>query len=469
VDDEKPQPRERDSQNDRKWLEELGNTADTSFTMISDRTLRRVLRSGKQVALLGDLIRVLLAIVVAGAAGLCTWYYASVVRYMFGTLHMNDFGKFYYSAKAFLEGGPMYAPNPATAIPLAELGTRQFLNMNPPHFHLLILPLAFVGPLPAFVLWSLMNVVALVLSVWLIASELGLKWTWTGSAWALAGGIICSATGAVVVTGQVTFVLMLFVTLAWVAARHERWLRAAAYLGVLASIKPFLAIFWIYLITTRRLKEALMMSLAALAAVGSGLVVFGWSAYAEWVHTVAAVNWTWSTMNGSISGLVARTFGDGSIFLPMLSAPRLVPIASALLALTIGTVSIVVLTADRSSQSVDRAFTGLLLTALLVSPLGWVYYLWLIAGPAIALAQTFSLRPSAARDVSLVLALPGLLMPLPIVVLWREQSWAGATIGSIYTWTILALWVATVFDWRAHRLAAGSLDPFSARDRRLGS
>ena len=76
----------------------------------------------------------------------CLLFYIQLTVYMVQRLHMNDFGKFYYSARLFLDGQDMYGPSPATEIPVGETETRQFLNMNPPHFHLLILPFALLSP-----------------------------------------------------------------------------------------------------------------------------------------------------------------------------------------------------------------------------------------------------------------------------------------------------------------------------------
>ena len=91
-------------------------------------------------------------------------FYLVLGVYMVRQLHMNDFGKFYYSAKLFLDGQDMYGPSPATEIPISDTESRQFLNMNPPHFHFLMLPFAVMGPMNAFALWVVVNLIALFLS-----------------------------------------------------------------------------------------------------------------------------------------------------------------------------------------------------------------------------------------------------------------------------------------------------------------
>src|SRR5262245_25929345 len=74
---------------------------------------------------------------------------AALLQMMTDKLHMNDFGKFYYATRAFLEGRDMYAPTVATDLKLDLVPDLQFLDLNPPHFHLLIVPLAVLQPAQA--------------------------------------------------------------------------------------------------------------------------------------------------------------------------------------------------------------------------------------------------------------------------------------------------------------------------------
>src|SRR5262245_3978113 len=133
--------------------------------MISDRKLRTVLRSDAIVATAGDLLR---AVICAAALAVIARYllsFATSARTMFGEWHMSDFGKFYYAARAFLDGQPMYGPTPATATVLRPGLTIQLWDMNPPHFHLLILPLARLDPLPAILTWTALNAGALAVAI----------------------------------------------------------------------------------------------------------------------------------------------------------------------------------------------------------------------------------------------------------------------------------------------------------------
>jgi glycosyl transferase family 87 len=409
--------------------------------MISNEALLTVLRKPRRVALTGDLIRAGIGLAIVLIVFFTLAYYAAVGRLMYNHLHMNDFGKFYYSAQLFLNGQDMYGPNPATAIPVGKNEIRQFLNMNPPHFHLLILPLALLSPLWAISIWLVLSVLALVVATRAIARAIDWQWTPARVAWVVFAVVISSATAANVVTGQLTFLLMLPITLAWIAARKGEWTKASWLLGIVVSIKPFLGVFWIYLLVTRRWRSLLHMTAAGALCVLAGLVVFGPGAYESWRGALSAVEWWWPPMNGSITGILGRSFSASPIFSPVADAPALIRPAALLLsgAAVLGLVLVLA-----RNRSVDLAFAGLLLTAQLISPLGWVYYLWFAAGPLAAWWWLNHQRVTPKGKLLLALALPGLVCPLTFTVIWKAGALATITTGSIYFWSTLFLWAATL-------------------------
>jgi len=414
--------------------------------MISDRTLARVLDSERRAALFGDLIRAALALFVVVAIALWIASYAALVRFMYSDVHMNDFGKFYYSARMFLDGQDMYGPSPATSIPFGDNVTRQFWNMNPPHFHIIMLPFAILPPAGALGGWAVVSLIGLLISISIITRELSLRWTAARVLWFVLGVVVLAATGATVVTGQLTFLLLALVTAAWSTARRGRWNGAAALLGIAVSVKPFLGVFVPYLILTRRFDALVRLVVSASACVVVGLVIFGPGSYSAWLRALGSVQWAWSPMNASVAGILSRTLADNPFYTPLVVAPTSVRPFSIALSVALLGASLWLLSKDRSSERTDRAFLGLLLTALLASPLGWVYYLWLIAGPAFALWQLQHHRRNRIRDVLLLLAAPGLVWPLAATLANNDAWWAGVAQGSIYAWSALFLWAAMITD-----------------------
>jgi hypothetical protein len=116
--------------------------------------------------------------------------------------------------------------------------------------------------------------------------------------------------------------------------------------------------------------------------------------------------------------------------------------AGAVLALTL------VLARDKS---VDRTFAGLLLTAQLISPLGWIYYLWFAAGPLLALLWSHRHRARRSSRILLTLAVPGLVWPLVWTSIWHTSVLGTVTFGSIYWWSTLFLWALVIFGYQTSR------------------
>jgi alpha-1,2-mannosyltransferase len=396
---------------------------------------------------------------------------AALVLVMEAGLVRSDFGKLHASAQAYLAGRDMYDLGPATLSPVRGmtgdiLHYIEFLNLNPPHFHLILLPLA---PLPgrwALIVWGVMSLLCLGLSLRLIARESGIvltPWRCRLAALALLG---FAGLGAVAVTGQVSFILLLPMTLAWIRARRGCWGEAGVYLGLAMSVKPFLGLFLPYLLLRRRF-DALGTALGAgAAAFLLGIGVFGWDAHRSWIAGFAAVSWEWVAMNASLLGFLRRVLAPSAYYEPLLEAPSLIAPAWLLLSGTIGVVSLAVAATDSDDQAVDRSFGLLLLAALLISPLGWTYYWWLALGPMVQVVASWwqgNAHPGGWRRALFLVAVPGLIWPLPATVMFQPSPWATALTGSAYFWATLALWAALISDWR---VAGGRVATVIGRGRR---
>lgn len=374
--------------------------------------------------------------------------------FMATKLNMNDFGKFYYSARLFLSGADMYQPTPATWIPVSPSTSGPFLDMNPPHVHVPFLFLARLSPAWALAIWGVVNGVCMVLAFDLIRRELNADvfGSFRARLRTIATFLGCAATGAVIITGQLAFAIMLPMTLAWLAARRGRWRSAGVYLGVLMSVKAFLLIFIPYLLI-RRKTDALAAALASfVACFTAGFIVFGVGPHRAWLQTLGSVDWTWAPMNGSLAGLLNRALAPTPLFTPMLVTAPSVRTSIWLVGATIvAAVTFLVVWRDTSSASIDRAFALLLLAALLISPLGWIYYLWLALGP-IGAFLTSPRRGATALGGSATRLLRGavvlLFVPVALTVVLQPNAAATALLGSVYFWAILAMWVALTLDSR---------------------
>ena len=164
-------------------------------------------------------------------------------------------------------------------------------------------------------------------------------------------------------------------------------------------------------------------------------------------------------MNGSILGLLTRTLSESPYYSPLLSTPSLItPIWLAAAGL-VGLLTLLAAASRPADSNVDRDFALLLLVSQLISPLGWVYYLWLPVGPLAALIATWRRERESEgirsmpflarwRDGFLLLATPGLVWPLFGTTLFQPHRWATVVVGSVYFWATFALWLSLLVDWR---------------------
>jgi hypothetical protein len=369
-------------------------------------------------------------------------FLTAVVDLMVTHREMGDFGKFYYAARGFLEGRDLYQSTVATFAPASEV---EYFDLNPPHFHLVILPLAALPARAALAVWAALGLLAFAWSLRLIVGATRL--TLPARRWLDLAAVLLAFPGVVatVTFGQVSWVLLVPVTLAWLAVRENRWTRAGWWLGVAVAFKPFLAVFLPYLAAKRQTRACAAALLVASFSLVAGIAAFGLESYRSWVATLGRMNWAFSIWNGSLLGLLTRIFDGSGRFQPIVHMPALV---MPLWMIGAGVVLFVTFAvALRGACPVDRACALLLVGSLLASPLGWIYYLVLALGPIAALAGPWLPArevPKVSRPGVLLLAWAGLgcMWPPQLLRIAPRHAWATASFASAYFWGMLGLWLA---------------------------
>jgi len=350
----------------------------------------------------------------------------------------------YYSAQAFMAGRDMYGPSAATDLRFAEAPDLRYPNMNLPHLHLLVLPLALLPPNQAITIWMGLNIFALIVSLFLIAHELRVEWTPLRLLLTVFAVLAFAGTEAFFVTGQVSMLLLLAVTLCWLDARHDRWSIAGLWLGTCFSVKPFFLIFAPYLLGMRRFRAIAVGAITAAAWFAVGVLVFGLDSYRSWYGALGQPgDWAWAPMNASVLGLFRRTFEVQPVGTPLVVYPQLIRLW-VVAAAAIGVVTLVAALRDTTAMAVDRAFALLLISAQLISPLGWVYYLPIAAGPVGAIVcrprTTDRVRATNASRALAAIAIVGFAWPLTLLGVGQPHGWATFLITSMYFWATLAAW-----------------------------
>ena len=352
----------------------------------------------------------------------------------------NDWGKFYWDAVHWLDGHPMYGPNEASDVAAAD-AVLDLRNLAAPHVMVPFLLVGRLGFLTSVCVWAFASVLGALFSWSIVRHELA--WRPSPADWLVAIPLVLSSSllQIVLVTGQITFIVLPLVALVWAWARRERWILAGFGLGVLVATKPFflLLVPWLAVRSPRSV-------LAAIAGAGSfvaiGLAVFGPSAYRDWLAVMHEIDWAWIYHNASLRSVLDRAFSAHAGSAPLVEAPGLA-LWTWRVAFVVGCAAALVLAVrDRQPGHVDRALATLIPTSILLSPLGWTYYIWWAFPPVAAVAL------AAGRDrvhrALLVASLAFFLVPFVFLATWLPVTANAAFLG------LLCLCAAS---WRASALA----------------
>ena len=235
-------------------------------------------------------------------------------------------------------------------------------------------------------------------------------------------------------TGELTYFLLLPVTLGWRAARHRRWGAAGVWLGACASVKLFLLLFLPWLVLQRRWRAAAAFVCTIAVMVGLGAVLFGIDSYWQWRKTLAMVGWWGLPMNASLAGVVHRVWTTGAASAQWLAAIGGLVGDPDHLGSAFGI-------PQDGPRHVDIGVAAILLAALLASPLGWAYYVPLLLGPLLGCLAGALARSRAGRRWWVPVAIAGVMLFVPDEVLgeWHGVAWQAGTVGSLYFWALVLL------------------------------
>jgi hypothetical protein len=311
--------------------------------------------------------------------------FIKTLRPQAGILH--DFFQEWASARNRLEGLPIYTRQDESAIryigfdPKASTAPFIEYNAHPPTSVLLALPLAPLNYSDAFLAWSVLSLLALVVTVWLIARQLPGALT----VWSIVpvAALLLWSNGfrQQMNQGQLNVVLLLLLTSVWAADRSGRPGWAGILLGAATAIKLFPGFVFVYFMARRQWRALAAGAASFLVLTGLTVAVLGPDCYRDYV-TVALPSLTkyrvyWPNL--SLAGFWHKLFNSaGRHVIPLWQNP---PLAWG------GTLAsdavVTILTAwcaarSRSVRERDLAFALALIAMLLVSPITWDHYFTLL-------------------------------------------------------------------------------------------
>ncbi len=319
----------------------------------------------------------------------------------------GDFAMLYRSTDAWLHGLPAYAsPDTPTT------------NLNHPIVWLVMLPFIALPERAAFVVWTVLS-----LAVFGVAARVAARVAAVRAIDVLV--IVLATTGASfeLALRQLAFALLLPLMGAWWLERTGRVTAAGACIGLLCVLKPFYGLFALMFIWRREWRAAAACAATAACALLAGWALAGTGGYLAWIDNLRHVTWTWHVFNGSVWGVASRLFSPQQIAIAAAWTPLVISPGLTLVVSYVGVALIVVLLwRGLRGADADRRYALISLASLLLSPLGWVYYLPASFAPV---TVTLSRRPGIALWIVLALA----MCPYGVLVNRRYGLLATLTLG----------------------------------------
>jgi len=353
------------------------------------------------------------------------------VRFMGGILGristeaMNvhgDFDTFWRSARAFWEGGNVYATG-------ADLE-----NLNPPFWVLLVSLFGLLEPLVAYRFFVLITLSITVAYLAWVADELRVR-----PAWAVIGGVMLILSSPLLATlalGQIYPILAFGLVVAWMADRRERHRSSGIALGLVVAIKPTRAPVLLWPLVRRRWGAFWAAIVAGAAATLVGAVVVGFEATLDWLRLLSESSASPYWDNASLPSAAARLFTDNPYAQHVATWAWTIPVAYAL------GIAAIAFTARRTMWDAEAGLWALVAAALLASPIAWHNYLVLI-GPGILLL----LARGRVAPAFLLLALQAIPGQWPL--LWNREGTVAATLAlTLYLYILLVHWIVLLPRWK---------------------
>jgi hypothetical protein len=313
----------------------------------------------------------------------------------------TDFIQEWLSARNYLSGRPVYQdvpaslrehvkrrdgtePPPAIVFTDPETGAviaEMKYNAHPPVAVLAAVPFVWLDYPHAHLAWNLATYSLFLLAIAAVIRELRIPFRWP----ALFPLLILLLGNPVlnqVYQGQLNCLLAALVTAAWVADRRGRPALAGVAVGLAGAIKLYPLFLLGYFAFTRRWTGLLAAGGAFAAANGLAALLFGVSAYRDYVGTVVpsiAGQFEAAWVNMSLTGFWLRLVGTDPIR-DWVGAAHARPVGQALAwgaCLLVTTVVAWACWRATTRDARDKAFALAVVGMLLVSPITWVHY-WLL-------------------------------------------------------------------------------------------
>ncbi|HEV2613974.1 MAG TPA: glycosyltransferase family 87 protein [Gammaproteobacteria bacterium] len=298
---------------------------------------------------------------------------------------LTDFYKFYESVLFYFSGQDLYNNTFAAIVtPVISVWVRSDGNLSTPFFTLLLLSLHYFNYARAFQLWNAISVACIFLGGWLALRPFPQWHKNTLPIIALFALYLPNSQN--LACGEIGAMLLVIVAGAWLLARKNHDISAGMLIGFACAIKLFCGLFLIYFLCLKRMRLLLAALIVFILAFLLGGFVFGFNSYFSYHVILSSIYWYGITWNVSFHGFFLRLFSNVEGNTPLILAPYLANIfTTGCSVVLMGT--LIWIWKKGGDQKFDTGFSLVIISMLLLSPLGWVYYFPLLLIPYLVLVE----------------------------------------------------------------------------------
>ncbi len=364
------------------------------------------------------------------------WLLAIAVAYTFEFLwafspraNQIDFSHYYVSALAMRRGVDPYITDlsplaKSLGLEVAEMTTGTY----PPTFILCFEPLTLLSPVPAYRVWTAMNLLFLAAALYLLLDGMPGD---TDLRLALVGlAILYTPITSNFFYAQTQILILLLLTVFMRSLKSGRQALAGAVLGLAGLLKVFPLALIGYLILRRKSKAIVYTGLSLVLGLLVTLALVGVDRSLHFVHVVPFLTspyWFARFDDVAIGAMVSRLLGADPADAGLEFARR-AAVAIAELAIIALTVRATLKSAEQPDNSDDHVIALWVVAAILLSPIVWVHYLVLLLIPFAVLVR-YRLHSGASRRA-------------------RQLGIRSYMIAELLM--AIYLWFGTLADWTQH-------------------